>query len=157
MLKAILRRTVMGETGTFGLLEIGAPGTNVHHFVTGELPDHKNAADISCIPAGTYLCKRTFSHRFQRETYQVLDVPGRAGIRFHAANLMGDAGAGFKAELNGCIALGLRRGEVHGQDGIVGSRDAVTAFEALLAGADFELTIVDEYLETGAPAGNAVA
>ena len=43
---------------------------------------------------------------------------------------------------------------VNGQAGITASRDAVAKFEELLDGESFELTIIDEYLEAGKPAGN---
>jgi len=146
MKTAVLTRTKTGPEGTFGVFT--AEGRS---FVTGELPDKGNAAELSCIPAGKYVCKWTFSNRFKREMYQVCDVPGRTGIRFHSANLMGDESAGFKSEVQGCIALGGALGVVRGQKGIVGSRSATEQFESLMGGEDFQLTIVDEYLEAGAP------
>lgn len=139
-------RSETGDAGTFGNLSVDG-----HSFVTGELPDFDNAPEISNIPAGKYRCRWTFSNRLQRETYQVLDVRGRTGIRFHAANLMGDESKGLKAEVLGCIALGSARGDVAGQPGITGSKAAIKAFEDLMGRDDFELHIINEYQETGAP------
>lgn len=152
MKTAVLRRTEMGDAGTFGTLEIDGA-----EFVTGELPDRDNAPEISCIPAGVYLCKWTPSNRLKRETYQVMDVPGRTGIRLHPANFMGDVSKGLKAEVNGCIALGAARVPINGQEAVGGSRDTVKKFEALLGGEDFELQIIDEYLEAGEPAQTSIA
>lgn len=142
----------MTDAGTFGVLQIEG-----QEFVTGELPWRDNAAEISSIPAGTYTCKRTFSNRFQREMYQVMDVPGRTGVRFHPANLVGDKSKGFKAEVNGCVALGTGRGIIDRQEAVTGSRTAIKNFEDLLDGEEFELAIVDEYLEAGAPSEPSIA
>ena len=146
MITATLRRTKMGDSGTFGVLEVLG-----HTFLTGELPWRDNAQEISSIPAGAYVCQWTPSNRFKRETYQVMDVPGRTGVRFHPANLMGDSSLGYKAELNGCVALGSAMGVVDGQEAITGSRAAIKQFEELLAGQSFRLEISDEYLEAGEP------
>lgn len=152
MITAVLRRTETGDTGTFGHLDIDG-----HVFVTGELPDRKNIAGISSIPAGTYLCKWQFSPKFQRNVYHLQDVPGRTYVEIHPANLFGDKAKGFKCELNGCIAIGTDRGTIDGQAAIVSSRKAVAELEALMKGEDFELQIIDEYLEAGAPAAASVA
>lgn len=144
-----LRRTEMGDAGTFGVLEIDG-----EEFVTGELPDRDNAPEISCIPAGVYLCKWTPSNRLKRDTYQVMNVPGRTGIRFHPANLVGDVSKGFSAEVNGCIALGGTLGVIGGQKAVAGSKVATQRFEDLMGGDDFTLEIIDEYLETGEPGAN---
>ncbi len=154
MRTATLRRKETGDTGTFGTLEFDG-----FKCLTGELPERGNAQMISCIPAGTYLCKWTYSPRHEAETYQIMDVPGRTGVRFDIANLMGDEAKGLESEVDGCVALGYGRGMVRGQAGIIASGDAIREFDRVLAGEDFELTIVDEYLEAGAPSdsGKGVA
>ena len=63
---------------------------------TIELPWRDNRRNRSCIPEGRYRLLRTRTRHF-RHGLQLLDVPGRSGIRIHAAN---DAAA----ELRGCIA-----------------------------------------------------
>lgn len=136
IIKAVLARTVTSDTGTFGTLAVLG-----RDFISGELPDRDNAPDKSCIPPGTYLCKWTWSNRFQRKTYEVMDVPGRSGIRFHRANFCGDKSCGKKSELNGCIALGLKHGALDGQECILESGEAMDQFHELLNERDFELTI----------------
>lgn len=74
--------------------------------------------------------------------YGIEPVKGRSGIRKHAANLMGDLELGYKAQLNGCIALGLKRGWIQGQKAILLSAPAMRQFEALMGGQQFELEIV---------------
>ena len=152
-LAARLVRQRSGDAGTFGVLSIGGK-----IFATGELPDRGNARGLSCIPAGTYVCRWTYSPtKFFRNTYEVTNVPGRDGVRIHVANWVGDKTKGLKCEVDGCIALGLGHGVLSGQEAVTGSSAAIGNFEALLAGRDFQLTIIDEYLETGQPAPAALA
>lgn len=63
---------------------------------TVELPWKDNKPGISCIPEGKYELRRRFSPRFKNH-FEILGVPGRKYILFHAAN---DA----VKELRGCIA-----------------------------------------------------
>lgn len=53
-----------------------------------------------CIPAGTYKCKLTFSNRFQKNLYLVLNTGIREGVRLHSGNTIND--------IEGCILLGLK-------------------------------------------------
>lgn len=147
-----LRRTRMGDQGTFGVLEV-----DDLQLKTGELPWRQNARFISCIPAGSYLCHMTHSPKFNRDTYELEGVPARDDCRIHVANLMGDTRLGYRAEVEGCIALGLSYGRFEGQDGVSASSAAVKQFEDHMQRQPFRLDIVDEYLETGAPAPSAVA
>lgn len=61
-----------------------------------ELPWKNNHRNISCIPSGKYPIQFTFSPHFHRKTIELMNVPGRSGIRIHAAN--------YLHELKGCIA-----------------------------------------------------
>lgn len=63
---------------------------------TVELPWKNNRERISCVPTGLYGLVLDMSKRFERVLPRILDVPGRAGIRLHAANQ--------SHELEGCIA-----------------------------------------------------
>lgn len=63
---------------------------------TVELPWKDNRPGISCIPEGRYGLRRRYSPRF-RNHFEILGVPGRKYILFHAGN---DA----QKELRGCIA-----------------------------------------------------
>ena len=58
------------------------------------------------IPLGTYPVVLSWSHRLQRITPEVCNVPNRSGIRIHAAN--------SAEELKGCIAVGDAVGDVDG-------------------------------------------
>lgn len=138
MRRAVLQRVESTDQGTFG------------HFTaddlvlfSGELPDRGNAPNVSCIPAGKYTCFETLSPRFKRRMYLVDAVPERIGVRFHSANLMGDASKGFRAQLNGCIALGERLGTMDGQKALLLSAPAVRKMEMLFGGEPFELEVRD--------------
>lgn len=54
------------------------------------------------ISPGRYEIKITLSPHFKRETAEIMNVPGRFGIRFHPAN--------HYFELDGCVAPGYRTG-----------------------------------------------
>lgn len=73
--------------------------------------------------------------------YQVLDVPGRSGVRIHSGNFAGDERQGLKSNVEGCILLGSGYGRLDGQEAILHSRDTLKKFEALLNGRSFELIV----------------
>jgi len=131
-----LQRLESSDEGTFGVIKI-----NKLILFTGELPRRENRSNISCIPAGIYKCRWTYSNRFKRKMFLVDGVPDRAGIRIHAANLMGDVTLGYKAQLNGCIALGEKLGSIDGQKAVLLSVPAIRKFEKLMGGKPFELEI----------------
>lgn len=143
MKRAVLRRTVMGNAGTFGILEIDGI-----EYKTGELPWRDNARGKSCIPAGTYQVRWSPSGKYG-EKYQLQGVPGRSHILIHAANFVGDEDQGLKAQVDGCIALGSEISLLENQMAVRGSRDAVKEFEEMMGLEPFELEIRDEYLEAG--------
>lgn len=133
---AVIDRMESGDQGTFG--RIWARGLSLF---TGELPWRDNAPSISCIPAGTYCVVWTMSPRFRRFLYLVLNTAPRAGIRKHAANLMGDVSLGFRAQLNGCIALGERVGWIDRQKAVLLSAPAMRRFESHMGTSAFILEI----------------
>lgn len=138
----LLERHETGDQGTFG--RIIAPGG--FWLYSGELPWLDNASDISCIlpaPDSTlvYNVVWTFSAHFRREMYLVSGTDGRAGIREHSANFMGDARKGFKKQLNGCIALGEKLGVMDGQKALLLSAPAVRRFEAYMEHKPFKLEV----------------
>ncbi|NJB68517.1 hypothetical protein GGQ74_002190 [Desulfobaculum xiamenense] len=116
-----LERLEDGVAGTFGVLVMDGRVCGV----TLEPPDRGNRRDVSCIPVGRYACRGRVSARFG-ETFEVLDVPGRSDILFHAGNTLADT--------HGCILLGERMGVVGGVRGIIGSRRSVAAFRHMLTG-----------------------
>lgn len=151
MITATLRRTKTGDTGTFGILQVLG-----QEFLTGELPWRDNASFLSCIPAGRYLCKWGPSNRFGF-AYEITGVQDRTRCLFHIANFFGDKTKGFAADVDGCCGLGrspgyfAKKGYVRAQDALSGSGSAIDAFHKLLNQQDFELDIINEYLEAGAP------
>lgn len=102
-----------------------------------------NKPNISAIPTGQYLCKRVWSPRFQMETFQVMDVPGRTHILFHPLNTEEDT--------EGCIGHGtnfaamMRKDEDTGHYvpklAIVESKKAFKEFMHELADVD-EFTLI---------------
>lgn len=79
--------------GTFGvLLDEGVP-----FCLTLEREWNDNKRGESCIPAGTYICRRVQSPKFG-DTFEVCDVPGRSHILFHIGNIEDDS--------HGCILTG---------------------------------------------------
>lgn len=61
---------------------------------------------ISCVPEGTYPLKLEYSPRFNKDLWELYDVPNRAECKFHAAN--------YWRQLNGCIALGSKFKDIDG-------------------------------------------
>lgn len=130
---------------TVTLLRLGGGGDDVLgvlHFrgqpiaVTLELAWRNNARNVSCIPLGRYRCVPTVSPR-HGVTWQVMDVPNRSGILFHAGNAAPDS--------EGCILLGAAFG-VPGPNGmrtVIGSRIALERFRRELgAVGDFYLDVL---------------
>ncbi len=72
-------------------------------FLTIEPPWKDNQRNVSCIPEGEYEVKGVVSPRFG-PTLEVMDVPGRDGILFHAGNVAADT--------RGCILIGERFGKL---------------------------------------------
>lgn len=108
---------------------------------TVELPWKGNQNSISCIPKGNYVCKYTRSGRLSQVsghdyfTYEVFNVPNRAGIRIHSAN--------YFHQLLGCIALGNKTSDIDkdGEDDIANSKITIEAFEKFMNKEPFILKI----------------
>lgn len=102
---------------------------------TLERPWKDNKPNISCIPKGEYICKYTFSPKFMKFTYQIMNVPNRSGIRIHSAN--------FFFDLLGCISLGDSYKDFNsdGEVDLLNSRATIKKFETLLNNKDFKLII----------------
>ena len=86
-------------------------------LVTVECPWDGNLTGISCIPEGEYRMVPGTFHKGGYSTWELVDVPGRSLIKFHAANLA--------LELQGCIAPGLQFGVIGGSWGVTSSRRAL--------------------------------
>lgn len=141
MQQVTLERLETSDEGTFGRLIL--PGLTLF---SGELPDRANLPNVSCIPAGEYAVRWTYSPRFKRFMYLVDGVAGRAGIRFHSANFMGDKACGLLCQLNGCIAPGMKLGRMDGQKAVLLSAQAMRLFEKSLNREPFRLEVIDVFV-----------
>lgn len=133
-MKAYLKRQNDNGVATTGIFFFGTEeGTKTLGSL--ELSWKENQRSISCIPKGTYKVITTFSNRFKKSMWLLLDVPGRDGIRIHAAN--------FSRQLEGCIALGMETVDID-SDGtldVANSRKAI-ALARYYLGEEFELEIL---------------
>lgn len=129
-----LLRIGSDETGTRGVLRIG----QLPFAVTLELPWKDNQPNESCIPAGTYTCKRVDSPHFGN-TFEITGVPGRTHVLFHKGNKVSD--------VKGCVAVAEKfSGEL-----VAESKEGYDELMAKFAGRDsFELSVLDvnRYLPT---------
>src|SRR4030067_2866715 len=88
-----LKRIAHNIDGMFGVLV----DDNIAFAVTFEPPWFNNDPDVSCIPEGTYTCRRINSPHFGL-TYEITGVPDRANILFHKVNANPDT--------KGCVLIG---------------------------------------------------
>ena len=98
-----LKRVLITDDGVIGVLTCG----NAPVCLTLEEEWKDNARSISCIPAGSYLCKRVVTPR-HGETFEVMNVPGRSSILIHSGNT--------EADTEGCILVGKEFGKVTAKD-----------------------------------------
>jgi hypothetical protein len=131
-MKLILTRTDSRGSVTLGRLVV--PGVTRTLF-TLEDPWLDNHPRTSCIPANDYKCaphgwEADTSFKFKR-VWEVLDVPRRSAILFHAGNTHQDT--------HGCILVGL---SVHGEK-VSESRDAIELMRRTIGEKDFDLQITD--------------
>lgn len=135
-----LRRVGLAKDATYGVLV--RDDTQVAFAITLER-DHDGGSNRpsdgdkpgACIPAGVYSCLRTNSPKFGN-TFEVMHIPNRSKILFHAGNLAADS--------RGCILVGHGFDPVNGTHGIVSSKKEFAEFLALQADVmGFTLTIVD--------------
>jgi hypothetical protein len=95
--------------------------------VTIERAWRDNRRNISCIPEGRYKCRRVVSPRFGT-TFEVIGVPGRSNILFHAGNTAGDS--------RGCILLGEKFGKLKGRTAVLNSKKMFNKFMEVLRDID---------------------
>jgi hypothetical protein len=138
MITAKIIRGQSGDDGTTGRLFVAG----VAVCETLELPDRGNARGVSCIPPGIYSVVWSRSPRLKKFTFEILNVPGRGGIRIHAGNFAGDVSKGFISHSQGCPLLGLKSGTMNGQRAVFNSRSAVDRFQSIMRGASFKLEII---------------
>lgn len=141
MVTVTLVRTSTSEIGTPGILV--CKGFTCH---TLELPWNNNIKSFSCIPEGTYRAKFTYSPRFKRKTYELMNVPNRGSIRIHSGNFAGSIKQGYQSHVEGCILLGRKlyaNGGKNKNQWMIGtSKPTVMEFEQFMNKEPFELKVL---------------
>ena len=134
MKTVILRRVSTGHQGTFGVIL----HNDLPFAVTLERQWLDNRSNISCIPSGTYKCKRTNSPKFGN-TFEVTNVQGRSHILFHKGNIDDDS--------HGCILIGEQFGKLSDDTVILSSKAGFEEFMSIMMGEiGFRLIVVDDFL-----------
>ncbi|MBI5233529.1 MAG: hypothetical protein HY880_04170 [Deltaproteobacteria bacterium] len=126
----ILKRIAENKDGTFGVLLDG----DVPFAVTLERQWRENQREISCIPEGSYTCKRVLSPRFG-ETFEITGIIGRTNILFHKGNTSDDT--------HGCILVAESFATLNNKTSIADSAGGFGEFMARSKGADgFAISII---------------
>ncbi len=129
MRKVIIIRDTVGRKLSLGVcLVIGDKNEILFSCQSLERGWLNNQRNISCIPAGKYPLRLEWSPRFQKDLWEIFDVPNRSECKFHAAN--------FVRQLNGCIALGTKRRDidVDGLTDVTNSRNTMNKFHKVMEG-----------------------
>jgi len=98
-----------------------------------ERPWKNNRVNVSCVPAGVYIVRSEYSPKFERDCYELQNVPGRTEIKFHPFSRI--------IKSLGCIGLGLRVEYLPNDQMLKDSRKAIEHMEQLMDGQPFELVI----------------
>jgi hypothetical protein len=98
-----LKRISYTDDGVLGVLLCG----NAPVALTLEEEWKSNQSNISCIPPGSYLCRKVTTPK-HGVTFEVQDVPGRGSILFHSGNTEEDT--------MGCILTGCEYGTLMVKD-----------------------------------------
>jgi len=102
---------------TVGVLNYG----NFRCF-TLELPQIGNQQNISCIPEGTYNCRKITSPSIGK-CVEILGVTGREYIRIHKGN--------YTSQIRGCVLVGESLKDING-DLIIDVANSTSAFDKLM-------------------------
>lgn len=158
MLTATIARYLTCDEGTPGrfmvpgllpFTEEGEVTGPVFEMYTLELPWRNNQVDISCIPAGEYLCEPVKSSFGTKATggraYAIQEVPGRGAIRMHSGNWAGSVKAQLRSDVKGCVLTGLALGCYRGQLAVKPgtSRRALGKFHKFMKWEPFRLKIIN--------------
>lgn len=133
-LKALLKRFDYSDKQTLGSLVIYNEMDVIFSCYTLELPDLKNARQISCIPKGVYNVVPRYSKKFKNH-FHILNVPNRSYILIHVGN--------YHTQIKGCVLVGKTLNDIN-KDGY---KDVTSSTETLnkilkIAPKGFELEIL---------------
>lgn len=109
-----LKRVSLTDDGVIGVLLSGVYPI----CLTLEEEWKDNAKGISCIPAGSYVCKRVVTPK-HGETFEVTGVPGRTAILFHSGNT--------EADTEGCVLTGMEYSYIDAVDDDTGIKEKQVA------------------------------
>lgn len=96
--KTVLVRDEHLKDRTLGRFFVFRDEIKLGKFFTLEPPWKDNQRNMSCIPSGVYKLRKRYSDRFG-DHFEVIGVPDRTLILFHAGN--------FPNDTDGCILPGL--------------------------------------------------
>ena len=127
MYTAIIQRYWSDESQTLGTLTLLDNSLNpIFAAISLERGWQDNQPNVSSVPVGEYLCVYEYSPAFERNLWELKDVPNRSECKFHTSN--------YWNQLNGCIALGDTAENI-GQDfrlDVTNSGDTMETFHRLL-------------------------
>lgn len=127
-----LNRFFQDLNNTLGCLQI--PSLDYPLF-TCELAWKFNQEDTSSIPEGVYEVVKHHSRSFGN-CFEVLNVPNRTEVLIHVGNT-------FK-NTKGCILVGLKAGNLKGEEASLSSRKALDLMNKVLP-EKFELHIINKF------------
>jgi hypothetical protein len=137
-----LLRLTSNQSNTLSLLYIDG---DFFAFVPEDAYHETKVPGETRIPVGKYRVDLTYSPRFNRNMWEVLQVPGYSGVRFHTGNSSDDT--------EGCIMPGLGVDlQFNGRYVASRSREAMGQLDSRLQSAkdadeQIWLTVSDELLE----------
>ncbi len=127
MYTAIIQRYWSDESQTLGTLTLLDNNLNpIFAAISLERGWQDNQPNVSSVPIGEYLCVYEYSPAFERNLWELKDVPNRSECKFHTSN--------YWNQLNGCIALGDTAENI-GQDfrlDVTNSGNTMETFHRLL-------------------------
>lgn len=121
-MKIIQKRYKFGEDFTLSKLYIDGEWFKGCPYILEDAVREKSGMPVkewkikceTAIPVGTYDVEKTWSGRWSKMMWELLDVPGYIGIRIHSGNTSHDT--------EGCLITGRERDEKNGE--VSGSRVA---------------------------------
>ena len=135
----ILNRFKIKDNYTLGHCYIKHENNRIEYIgCTLERGWQDNQKRISCVPQGTYLLVLENSPRFNKDLWELKNVPNRSECKFHAAN--------YWKQLNGCISLGTKHLDING-DGdpdVTSSRKTMAKFHKAMGNSKLSKVIIKD-------------
>lgn len=126
--------TPLGTLGAWRVFLEGRHDVPELEVYSAENPDRGNQPNVSCVPEGEYLLKRSTFHRGGYPCFQLFspggsEIPGRTLVKVHRGNVADD--------VQGCVVLGngpmvSRRNPQWGVGPSGGASGGFTRFMALM-------------------------